>query len=399
MPLDPDAFARFSHPRLHPDDRHQRGGRGICPRTGLQSGRAGARMFGPGNREDPRRPGRRAAAGGVCAWRPLRRLFRPMFDKRGAGRALRQSRRMRPGLPHALRFDLRRRARPARRPPLFVKPAGPGRAGSPAGLGPRRRGLAENRRPAQIPRICGQHHAGLPAALDKIRAEPAPPRPWPGESRYDLEMAFSRGLHTGWFGGVNNQRLVHARFGKKRGVYLGTVQRVEGRKFSPISKPRSRPATELYLTPAGPTKRRRAGGSIGWRRRGVRSRSLCVLGFGRGDVDFSRIHIGDRLWKTSDPELDRRLRQSFAGQAPHFRRPLSLEVHGRAAGPDDPDRAATNWGTSPKCNQPCRWPSRQTQPLTTEKLGNNSAALAERFSNWTACRTGSKAGSFCPPAS
>ena len=44
--------------------------------------------------------------------------------------------------------------------------------------------------------------------------------------RYDMEMAFSRGLHTGWFGGTNNQQLVHARFGKKRGVYLGEVARV-----------------------------------------------------------------------------------------------------------------------------------------------------------------------------
>jgi arylsulfatase A-like enzyme len=31
----------------------------------------------------------------------------------------------------------------------------------------------------------------------------------------------------------------------------------------------------------------------------------------RGDIDFTRVHAGDRLWKTSDPELDRRLRQTF----------------------------------------------------------------------------------------
>src|SRR5207244_8877095 len=40
---------------------------------------------------------------------------------------------------------------------------------------------------------------------------------------YEMEMAFSRGLHTGWLRGVNNQELVHGRFGKKRGVYLGKV--------------------------------------------------------------------------------------------------------------------------------------------------------------------------------
>ena len=43
---------------------------------------------------------------------------------------------------------------------------------------------------------------------------------------YNLEMAFSRGLYTGWFQGIDNQALVHARFGKKRGVYLGEVTRV-----------------------------------------------------------------------------------------------------------------------------------------------------------------------------
>src|SRR5712671_3653901 len=45
---------------------------------------------------------------------------------------------------------------------------------------------------------------------------------------YEMEMAFSRGLHSGWFRGNNNQELVHARFGKKRGVYLGDVTDVRG---------------------------------------------------------------------------------------------------------------------------------------------------------------------------
>ena len=41
-----------------------------------------------------------------------------------------------------------------------------------------------------------------------------------------MEMSFSRGLFTGWFGGTDNQKLVHARFGNKRGVYLGEVAKV-----------------------------------------------------------------------------------------------------------------------------------------------------------------------------
>ncbi len=39
------------------------------------------------------------------------------------------------------------------------------------------------------------------------------------------------------------------------------------------------------------------------------------------------------MWKTNDPELDKRLRQSFAGDAPKFQRPIEIEVHGLAGKP------------------------------------------------------------------
>jgi len=40
------------------------------------------------------------------------------------------------------------------------------------------------------------------------------------------------------------------------------------------------------------------------------------------------VHIGDRIWKTSDPELDKQLRQSFAGEKPQFQRPIDIEIYG-----------------------------------------------------------------------
>ena len=64
-------------------------------------------------------------------------------------------------------------------------------------------------------------------ALDRVMAETAVSAlkgvNSQSQEKYNLEMAFSRGLYTGWFQGINNQELVHARFGKKRGVYLGAV--------------------------------------------------------------------------------------------------------------------------------------------------------------------------------
>ncbi|MEY3608425.1 MAG: hypothetical protein RLZZ447_1213, partial [Verrucomicrobiota bacterium] len=45
-------------------------------------------------------------------------------------------------------------------------------------------------------------------AIDRVRAGAAP-----AAADYELQMAFSRGLYPGWFRGIDNQQLVHARFG------------------------------------------------------------------------------------------------------------------------------------------------------------------------------------------
>jgi putative protease len=147
-----------------------------------------------------------------------------------------------------------------------------------------------------------------------------------GSNQYDMEMAFSRGLYTGWFGGINNQQLVHARFGKKRGVYLGEVAGVDGRNVrlrleGPLK------AGDGVVFDAGHPESPEEGGRV----YSVEQRGKDAwLGFGPG-VDLARIHQGDKLWKTNDPELDRRLRQTFEGETPKFQRPLSMEVHGAAS--------------------------------------------------------------------
>ena len=166
--------------------------------------------------------------------------------------------------------------------------------------------------------------------------------------RYEMEMAFSRGLSTGWFGGTNNQQLVHGRFGKKRGVYLGEVARVDGERVA-VNLQGPLKLGDGIVFDAGRPEEQEEGGRVYGIETGRDSRRLAVpeggrdarkagetpalLSFGRGDIDFRRVHVGDRLWKTSDPELDRRLRQSFEGDAPRFQRPISMEVHGLAGKP------------------------------------------------------------------
>ncbi|MBI3884161.1 MAG: U32 family peptidase [Opitutae bacterium] len=149
------------------------------------------------------------------------------------------------------------------------------------------------------------------------------------ESRYDLEMGFSRGLYTGWFRGIRNQELAHARFGTKRGVFLGQITRVDRDSVALKLEAPLKPGDGLVFDAGHPDQKEEGGRVYQVETRG----SDTVLRFGRHDIDFSRLHVGDRLWKTNDPALDHRVRQTFAGDKVRFRRDIHLEVHGHAGAP------------------------------------------------------------------
>ena len=208
---------------------------------------------------------------------------------------------------------------------------------------------------------------------------------------YDMEMAFSRGLHTGWFGGTNNQQLVHARFGKKRGVFLGEVTRVLRDGVTVRLEGPLKPGDGVVFDAGKPEENEEGGrvyeikpvgqvSSLSLTKKhvpGVQKKSEpgrmpvlqneVLLAFGRGDIDFSRVHAGDRLWKTSDPELDRRLRQSFEGDAPRFQRPIEIEVHG-VEGKPLTLIAHDEFGNVAKVESSMPLAKAEKQPLTTGRL-------------------------------
>ena len=150
------------------------------------------------------------------------------------------------------------------------------------------------------------------------------------ESRYELEMAFSRGLYTGWFRGINNQELAHARFGKKRGVYLGEVSAVGPNAVRLRLEGPLKPGDGVGFDAGRPDLPEEGGRIYGVRP--LRD-GFVELTFGSGAVDFQRIEAGHRLWKTDDPELNRDLRKTFEGEARRQTRPLRFEVHGSAGAP------------------------------------------------------------------
>jgi putative protease len=153
----------------------------------------------------------------------------------------------------------------------------------------------------------------------------------PTSDRYELQMAFSRGLYTGWFRGNNNQELAHARFGTKRGVYLGMITHVGSEDVSLALEAPLKPGDGVVFDHGRPDEREE-GGRVYQVEPGPRA-GESTLRFGRGDIDWRKVQIGQRLWKTSDPALEKNLRASFAGEQIRFTRCIDLEVHGRSGQP------------------------------------------------------------------
>ncbi|HKI70544.1 MAG TPA: U32 family peptidase, partial [Verrucomicrobiae bacterium] len=206
------------------------------------------------------------------------------------------------------------------------------------------------------------------ANCDELRLSP--------ESRYDMEMAFSRGLYTGWLGGTNNQTLVHARFGKKRGVYLGEVTRILRNAVAVKLEGPLKPGDGIVFD-AGHPEEKEEGGRV-YEVQNEKSEAggskRAVLKFGRGDIDFSRLDVGNKIWKTSDPELDRRLRRSFEGDNPIFQQPVWMEIHG-VEGKPLTLFVRDEVGHVVRADSKMSLTKAEKQPLTSKRLGRQLGRL------------------------
>ena len=152
------------------------------------------------------------------------------------------------------------------------------------------------------------------------------------KEQYNLEMAFSRGLSTGWFQGIDNQQLVHARFGKKRGAFIGRITRIQQHKRETALVVESQVPIKLgdgVVIDSGDPKQDQGGRLYAVERRGKET----FISLGRRDIDLSKVKVGFSLWKTSDPELDKELRQTYSAQQPQFKRPVVVEISGREGEP------------------------------------------------------------------
>lgn len=219
-------------------------------------------------------------------------------------------------------------------------------------------------------------------ALDKINVSPQKNITVREKDQYNLEMAFSRGLYTGWFEGINNQQLVHANFGKKRGVYLGEVTRINNEQITLKLQAPVKPGDGVVFD-SGHPEVKEEGGRI---YEVIPKGKEVILTFGRDNLNLRKIHIGDKVWKTSDPELDKQIRQSYGGENPQFTRPINIDIYGEI-GEKLIAIAEDELGNIVKIESEILIVEAHTKPLSTERLKEqfgrlgNTPFYLDTFSN------------------
>ena len=152
----------------------------------------------------------------------------------------------------------------------------------------------------------------------------------PSAVRRQLELAFSRGLSTGWLKGVNHRQLVHGRWSKKRGPLVGQLLGVERGGWLQIrSRELIRPGQGVVLEVVSSdplTPPREIGGRVMACEQIGRERLKLRLGPHR--IETEALEAGASLWLTSDPAWQAQWQRAARRVVEPISTPLVLSVDG-----------------------------------------------------------------------
>lgn len=240
--------------------------------------------------------------------------------------------------------------------------------------------------PEYVANVVSKYRKAIDAYFDGDRSGPT------REEIRELEQSFSRGFTHGFLDGTNNKKLVDGSFPKSRGVYLGRVERVlRDGVVCRIEAPLKR-GDGIVFDAGDPTQKEEGGRVYDIRRQGVKIEGEAAEGVvidivpGRNDVNLQRVKAGDRIWKTSDPALDRRLRATFETDKPYRVFPLALRVEGREGEPLRTWWTDVQRATPCRSTASCRWRRRSSGRWTASCWRISSAASAARCSSSTCWR-------------
>lgn len=186
--------------------------------------------------------------------------------------------------------------------------------------------------PEYVANVVGKYRRAIDRYFDGENPQPTK------EELRELEQSFSRGFTYGFLKGTNNKQLVEGTYPKSRGVYLGRVKQIlRDGVVCELEAPLKR-GDGIVFDAGDPTKKEEGGRVYDLRRKGAKFEGEAPGGVieiipGRNDVDLSRVHVGDRIWKTNDPHLDKRLRQTYETDKPYRVFQVRVKVTGAAGQP------------------------------------------------------------------
>ncbi|HHY74841.1 MAG TPA: U32 family peptidase [Bacillus bacterium] len=189
----------------------------------------------------------------------------------------------------------------------------------------------------------------------------------------ELQQSFSRGFTFGFLKGTNHKQLLDGTFPKSRGVYLGMVKKVlKDAVLCDVEAPLKR-GDGIVFDAGRPEEKEEGGRVYDLRKNGVKmdgevKQGLIEIVPGRHDINLTKVHVGDKIWKTSDQELERRLRNTYESEQTYRLFPLSVSATGNVGSPlitvwhDETTNNYVTIESNEKLQQALK------RPLTTEYL-------------------------------
>lgn len=166
----------------------------------------------------------------------------------------------------------------------------------------------------------------------------------------EMELSFSRGFSAGWLHGCDHKALVPGLSSAKRGVLMGQV--------IDVCKGRVRIEVTSHLKAGDGVVfegDRAAGEEQGGRvftihRKGKRltdevASGVVELAFHGDVIDLAHIWPGQKIWKTDDPALTRRLRKSFSGEVQGKDLPVEITIAATVGKPLELEATAEGVGS------------------------------------------------------
>ena len=153
------------------------------------------------------------------------------------------------------------------------------------------------------------------------------------EDRLQLEQIYSRGLGAHFMSGTDHQSVVRGRAPRHRGVKIGSVMQV-GTKSVTVQIDHDVALGDgvvfdaaAWRSPDEPEE----GGHI-YEVTPIAD-DLVKLAFAHDGIDFSRIKVGDWVWRSHDPQLIKCLKPITTTEVPLFTRPIDFDVTASGGSP------------------------------------------------------------------